>query len=354
MDTFLNIGKRTLALITAFALGCGLMGGITFQSSPAFADTDQITGSVSELQQRIERSASDYDAAVAKVTEIEQRIQENTDRIAELEIAIPEQQEKGASATIALYKMQNESISLLSLVLESASLSEFISSLEYVERIQKASVNEVGRLKSMKQEMETTRASLESSKRQAIEEKDRAEKALTEAQAAREEAQKKALAQIAAEQAAQAQAQQAQSSNGSTPSSPSTSTPNTSTPIDWSSDKVAFVNEWSVRIDRYLAGSPLAGQGRTFAEAAWNNGVDPRWSPAISLTESSKGRNCAYSYNAWGWGSVSWSSWEEAINAHVRGLARGYGYTISIQAAQKYCSNWQHWYDVTLAQMNMI
>ena len=79
----------------------------------------------------------------------------------------------------------------------------------------------------------------------------------------------------------------------------------------------------------------MAGTGKVFAEAAWDYGVDPRWSPAISNTESSKGLYCSGSCNAWGWGGCSWGSWEEAIRDHVAGLARGYGYTISVEAAKK-------------------
>ena len=66
--------------------------------------------------------------------------------------------------------------------------------------------------------------------------------------------------------------------------------------VDFSVGKEAFVSEWTSRIKAYLAGSPLAGQGATFAEAAWSNGVDPRWSPAISNTESSKGAHCFLPY----------------------------------------------------------
>lgn len=125
--------------------------------------------------------------------------------------------------------------------------------------------------------------------------------------------------------------------------------------VDFSIGKDAFIAEWGPRIDAYLAGSPLEGYGSTFAEAAWEYGVDPRWSPAISNTESSKGLYCSGSCNAWGWGGCSWGSWEEAIRDHVAGLARGYGYTISVEAAKKYCPpNWEHWYNATLAQMNMI
>lgn len=125
--------------------------------------------------------------------------------------------------------------------------------------------------------------------------------------------------------------------------------------VDWKCGKEAFIKEWTERIDNYLAGSPLEGYGKTFATAAWENGVDPRWSPAISNTESSKGANCFRSYNAWGWGQSGWSSWEEAINAHVAGLAAGYGYTISVEYAQKYCPpNWYNWFNDTLGQMSLI
>ena len=76
--------------------------------------------------------------------------------------------------------------------------------------------------------------------------------------------------------------------------------------VDFSVGEEAFVAEWTSRIDNYLAGSPLAGHGETFAQAAWENGIDPRWSPAISNTESTKGRVCFKSHNAWGWDQSSW------------------------------------------------
>ena len=113
--------------------------------------------------------------------------------------------------------------------------------------------------------------------------------------------------------------------------------------------------EWAGRIDAYLAGSPLAGQGATFASAAWDSGVDPRWSPAISCIESSKGEACFLPHNAWGWGSVSWDSWEEAIYDHVQGLARGYGYTVTREGAAKYCPpNADFWYSRCVEEMNKI
>ena len=44
-----------------------------------------------------------------------------------------------------------------------------------------------------------------------------------------------------------------------------------------------------------------------------------------------------------------------AINAHVAGLASAYGYSITYGAAMKYCPpNYDHWFNATLGQMQMI
>ena len=94
--------------------------------------------------------------------------------------------------------------------------------------------------------------------------------------------------------------------------------------------------------------------------AAWNTGVDPRWSPAIACIESSKGLYCANSYNAWGWSAVgggwrSFGSWGEGISAHVAYLGRNYGSTLTPDAAKKYCPpTWQDWYNKVAGQMNRI
>lgn len=81
------------------------------------------------------------------------------------------------------------------------------------------------------------------------------------------------------------------------------------------------------RLDMYLAGSPLAGQGRTILIAAVDTRVDPRMIAAIAAVESSKGRFLAGSHNAWGrkapgGGWESWSSWEVAIANQAAYLAR--------------------------------
>lgn len=125
--------------------------------------------------------------------------------------------------------------------------------------------------------------------------------------------------------------------------------------VDWTVGKEAFVSEWTARIDKFLEGSNLEGYGAVFAEAAWDNGVDPRWSPAISNTESSKGTRCFLPHNAWGWGERSWPDWSSAIRDHVAGLAEGYGYSLTFEAAQMYCPpNYVNWFNNTLSFMRSI
>ncbi len=125
--------------------------------------------------------------------------------------------------------------------------------------------------------------------------------------------------------------------------------------IDWSVGRVAFIAEWTERIDAYLEGSPLEGYGAVFAEAAWDAGIDPRWSPAISNTESGKGQVCFRAHNAWGWGSSDWEDWDTAIRSHVAGLAVGYGYSLTPEAAAVYCPPTPSaWYNTTFSQMALM
>ena len=132
---------------------------------------------------------------------------------------------------------------------------------------------------------------------------------------------------------------------------------------DADAERDAYVATWAERIDAFNAGYPLEGYGETFAAAAYEYGIDPRYSPAIARVESGSGLNCAYAYNAWGWGAadenpvglaLEWSSWEEAIDAHIRGLSNAYGYTISLGGAKSYCTDWKNWYPNTLSEMSVI
>ena len=367
-------------------------------SSQAWAEDLDTNPEPDEFQLEVERTAAEYESAVAQVDAAKTALEENRARLSELEAAIPEQQERSDAAARELYKIEQQGSGIVEMLLSSESFSDFISNFEYVSRVSDANIVEINRLAAMQADLESTQSELRQAKRDADAHAEEANAALAAAQEARQEAQRRAQEEAerrAAEEAAAraaAEAETAQQESENKPATPNEENAEQAKPeaeeteaaeaeqqsepaddiaeaqasgtaveapsadgADWTADQAAFINEWGARIDAYLDGSPLAGQGRTFASAAWSYGVDPRWSPAISFTESSKGAACFASHNAWGWGSESWGSWEEAIDAHVRGLARGYGYTISVEAAQKYCPpNWQSWYDRTLEQMNLI
>ena len=373
--------------VVVLAFAFAIASALYLSAQSAYAEDIDTDPTPDQLQLEVERTAAALEEATQKAEQAANDLAENEARIAELEELIPAQQERSDIAARELYKINNQSFGILDALLSSQSLNDFVLQLDYVNRVTDANLAEIQRLSNMKTELDESRKSLVQLKSDADMQVGQAEGALAAAQQARMEAQRKAeeearrQAEAAAAAAAAAEAakkaeqesdqhdsqdqQDQQSSEGegqeaaetaaATAAASNEAVEEVNDTANWSTDQETFVNEWTGRIDAYLAGSPLAGHGRDFAVAAWNYGVDPRWSPAISCTESGKGASCFRSHNAWGWGSVSWDSWEEAIDAHVRGLARGYGYTISMDAARKYCPpNASHWYQMTLSQMKLI
>lgn len=350
-----TITQKSLLCFLSFVLCLSLLGITCLHTNSAFAITENTEAELTETQRKIEDSAAAYNEATDSLASLEKEIAENEEKIDTLKESIPQQQKKSAEATVALYKLQEDGFSLFNMILSVESLDEFINTIEYINRIQDSNLKEITRLTRMKTDLEDSWETLSERKKQAEGKAEAAKIALVEAQKLRQAAQLRAEEEAAAEAATKTAATAKENSATQTPASGGSSSPSTPNPVDWSDDKATFVKEWGVRIDAYLAGSPTAGCGRIYAEAAWNYGIDPRYSPAISNTESSKGANCFRPYNAWGWmSSTNWNSWEEAINAHVRGLSRGYSYTICIEDAKKYCAGWEHWYNATLNQMNMI
>ena len=335
-------------IIAGAGVATALFAAVLFPV-PARAITTETAATLTETQKNVEKTAAALDAATKNLQDLQSKVDENEAEIAKIEAQLPGAQSKASKAMRELYKYKQGSNPLMSFVLNTQSLDDFIATMKYTSQIEDANLEALEELNDMQAELETKKAELTSAKAQAESEKQAAADALAEAQQLREAAQAKADAEAAAEAAA---VQQAAAQAGQSAGSVATVS---NAAVNWDMDQASFVAEWAPRIDAYLAGSPLAGQGTTFATAAWKYGVDPRWSPAISNTESSKGRHCFKSHNAWGWGSSSWGSWEEAIDAHVAGLARGYGYTISVANAKKYCPpNWFNWYNNTLSEMNRI
>lgn len=332
----------------------------------AWADT------LEDLEAKVEQTNDELTAANDKVDQLQQQIDDNQQRISEIEVQLPDARAAAAQSIRVQYKMQQGSQGLVELILSSDSFYDFLSTIQFLDSVTSYNTGQIQSLVDLTTELSNTQSDLNSQLSQAETERQNAQDALDSAVAAREalqqqmadeQAKQDAAAQAALQEAAQSEGQSFQTESGNTatvevPQSSSNSSNNSSSSsesVNWQSDKDSFVSQWSGRIDAYLAGSPLAGYGSTFAAAAWDYGIDPRLSPAIAAVESSKGLYCAYPHNAWGWGNVSWNSWGTAIYAHTAGLASGYGGYLTYAMAQKYCPpNSSAWYSSVAANMAMI
>lgn len=393
------MSERRASKLAVLALIIVLGLAAVLNAAPTRATATDAEDEIAELSAKIEEASTVYNEACAEleelqaqidelqvgIDELQAQIDETQGRIDEIEAALPAQREHTAASIRTLYKLQQDTTGLVELVLSSESFYEFISTVEYLDIVSSQNAQDVQALVDMENELEEERRAiadqhseleaqqdeLEAQHAELEAQREAAADALAEARAARQAAQDRAAAQAAAEAAqreaarqaaAQAAAEAQASGESATFTTESGETAEVQVPEESSPEIVseadsrdAFVQVWAPRIDAYLAGSAMAGYGTTFAEAAWDYGVDPRWSPAIACIESGLGRSCFRPYNAWGWGHVSWSSWEEAIRAHIAGLSYGYGYTISVAAAQRYCPpTWQEWYSAVLSEMESI
>lgn len=360
------IANRPARAITCAVLAVALTAAPVLSPTIAFAVSEETQAELDSANQKVDDSMSAYNDAIAKLETLQAQIDENTAAIEQLEQEIPEKQQAASDAMREMYKYQQGSNPLVGVMVGSNSLSDFITSSTYMSQIQDSNSQTIEELNDMQAELEQKRTELEEQKKQLEEEKQKAADALAAAQQERQQAQAQAEAETAAELAAAAadtNPGEGTGVSGENPYSNATESGQEAnvvvTPgVDWTMSREEFIAEWTGRIDAYLAGSPLAGYGATFAAAAWDYGVDPRWSPAISCIESSKGTYCANSHNAWGWtasggGFRSFGSWEEGVTAHVRYLKNMYGTTLTVAAAKRYCPpTWQDWYNKVGSEMN--
>lgn len=334
--------------------------GVTAYADPTVEEANQ---AVEEAESEVKATADAYDAAVAEQERLAKEIKSLDKKISKLEKELPQQQERSSESCVALYKYFNRTLEILAAFLNSTSVTQATSLVDSYTYIIDYNLDELAKTANMKSELEDSRSQLEKDKDDADGATATAEQALADAKAAREAAQQQAAKAQAAEEAAAKKAAKAAKTKkekkeaSATASSSSKGNSNAgASDVDWSSDKKAFVNKWTKRINAYLAGSPTAGTGKYYAIAAWNYGVDPRWAPAISCIESTKGSFCFASYNAWGYGGSGFSSWEEGINKVVSTLGSSlYGGYLTQAAAQTYCPpTWQEWYNNVSSEMAKI
>ena len=340
-------------------------GSSNNESSPAGSDSD--SSELSDLEKQVQQSAQTYNSAVSRQEELADQIEELDSKISQLEEELPQKQAQSDESIVALYKYSADSASVVQMLLDSTSIIDMLALADQYTWVIDRHLSIVQEAQNMKNDLNQSRTLLQSDKAQADDAASSAASALEQAKAARE----KAAEEAAAKQAAQAQAanssaeerlknattdEEREAAREELEQSKKSASSSSADNVNWSSDKSAFVNEWAGRINDYLSGSPTAGTGTYYAAAAWDYGVDPRWAPAISCIESSKGAACFRSHNAWGFGGRSFSSWQDGITTVVRCLGGSlYGGHLTQEAAQNYCPpTWQSWYNNVSSEMSKI
>lgn len=332
--------------------------------SPA---TEAANNAVEQAETEVSRTAAAYDGALAEQGRLKQEIAQLDGRIAQIEAELPAQEQRSDESCVALYKLSGIDSSIIAVLLSARSFSEALSFVDSYNLIISQNLDQLATTQRMKAELEESKQQLEQDKQDADAAAQAAKQALADAQAARkaaqeraaavqaEEARAAAAAAEAAKKAASSKAEKQQAKKEAEQASKDSQNASVSN-VNWSSSKQAFVNKWAPRINSYLSGSPTAGTGKAYAAAAWDYGVDPRWAPAISTVESSKGAACFASYNAWGYGGRSFSSWSDGIYTVVAALGSDlYGGALTQAAAKTYCPpSWQSWYSKCASEMAKI
>ena len=324
------------ATATAMADEPLVAGNVLGEEEEAMPDLAGKT--LEELNEQVDVLTARYDELCSLRAGYIARACENGMRLASAERRLASVEAQAERAVVERYKLQRHGAPLIDSLLHAESLSAFISQLSYIEIIARVDVDTVSRMRESNVRYERLASWLQN-KVSVLEERiARASANLEEAVKARDEKQR--LADLVAE----------------TKLKPDEA--------DWDAGEKAFIATWAPRIDAYLKDSPMEGLGKEFAKAAWANHVDPRFSPAIATIESGKGRVCIRPHNAWGWGAADsdpyglaseWDTWEQAINTHLSGLAKWYGYTVTTEGAQMYCPlTWESWYIGVVKEMNRI
>ena len=231
--------------------------------SSALAPASAYAVTADELQSRVDAATQAYSDATAKVGELQAKIDESQEKIDEVTAKLPEQRERAEQSLSSLYKMQQGTPGLVSLLLSSDSFADFFTTYQYLNAVQRSNTDALVELNKMEGELSAAQQTLQAAKEEASAQQQQAQTSMTEAQTALDELNAQIAAQQAAEAAAKAQAEadaqaKAQTDASSTPdsssSSSSPSTPSASTPSNPSAtdgSEVKSDGEWGVRAVQY-------------------------------------------------------------------------------------------------------
>ena len=256
--------------------------------SSALAPASAYAATADELQSRVDAATQAYGDATAKVSELQAKIDESQAKIDEVNAELPEQRERAEQSLSSLYKMQQGTPGLVSLLLSSDSFADFFTTYQYLNAVQRSNTDALAELNRMEGELSAAQQTLQAAKDEASAQQQQAQTSMTEAQTALDELNAQIAAQAAAEAAAQAQTQaQSQAASGSSQaaSSPAASAPSASTPSNPSAtdgSEVKSDGEWMIGMaSAYSVDNNTGGN----ATASGDELTDDSMSVAVPLSQ---------------------------------------------------------------------
>lgn len=258
--------------------------------SSALAPASAYAATADELQNRVDAATQAYGDASAKVSELQAKIDESQAKIDEVNAELPEQRERAEQSLSSLYKMQQGTPGLVSLLLSSDSFADFFTTYQYLNAVQRSNTDALAELNRMEGELSAAQQTLQAAKDEASAQQQQAQTSMTEAQTALDELNAQIAAQAAAEAAAQAQAQtqaqsQAVSGSSQAASSPAASAPSASTPSNPSAtdgSEVKSDGEWMIGMaSAYSVDSNTGGNATASGDELTNDSM----SVAVPLSQ---------------------------------------------------------------------
>lgn len=259
--------------------------------STALAPASAYAATADELQSRVDAATQAYGDATAKVEELQAKIDESQAKIDEVTAKLPEQRERAEQSLSSLYKMQQGTPGLVSLLLSSDSFADFVTTYQYLNAIQRSNTDALAELNQMESDLSAAQQTLEAAKEEASTQQQQAQDSMNEAQSALDELNAQMAAQAAAEAAAKAQEAQEQAgseaaatmsddASGSSASTPSASTPSNPSATDGS--EVKSDGEWMIGMaSAYSLDSNTGGN----ATASGDELTDDSMSVAVPLSQ---------------------------------------------------------------------
>ena len=130
------------------------------------------------LSEEMQQTAAAYDEATTRIADLDAEIAASRAQLDEINKTLPAQEKASAEAARALYVMDQYTPSLLSVIMRSANLSEFITNFEYLNRIRDHIIDQIQETKALQLEAQNATAALEDAQDQVKLERENAEIAL--------------------------------------------------------------------------------------------------------------------------------------------------------------------------------